>query len=235
MQRLAVQGAKIDARDVIAGKSKDLKENSEEEWSVIDLKDDKSLMNKENLNSKGKSSHGSALKQIKGAASVFGFVSSNKHEKSIFDSPPLHKQQSEGKTILMEESEPPKPAKESGGGSSKRKPFRTLFHKEQREGNGGGSEVEQRGGKSVKKQWGFDGLKKWKRNELDDDETAPLPLNQRSDSEAFLASSQSFTRAVGDGPDTKLIKKKLHSDGSPSDFFIDKVFFFILPLCFNLA
>lgn len=223
VQRLAVQGAKIDARDVIAGKSKDVKENSEEEWSVIDLKDDKSLMNKENLNSKGKSSHGSALKQIKGAASVFGFVSSNKHEKSIFDSPPLHKQQSEGKTILMEESEPPKPAKESGGGSSKRKPFRTLFHKEHREGNGGGSEVEQRGGKSVKKQWGFDGLKNWKRNELDDDETAPLPLNQRSDSEAFSASSQSFARAVGDGPDTKLIKKKLHSDGSPSDFFIDKV------------
>lgn len=117
---------------MIAGKSKDLKENSEEEWSVIDLKDDKSLMNKENLNSKGKSSHGSALKHINGAASVSGFVSSNKHEKSIFDSPPLHKQQTEGKTILTEESVPPKPAKESGGGSSKRKPFKALFHKEQR-------------------------------------------------------------------------------------------------------
>lgn len=64
-------------------------------------------------------------------------------------------------------------------------------------------------------------MKKWKRNELDDDDTDPLPLNQRSDSEAFSASSQSFARAVGDGPDTKLIKKKLlHSDGSPSDFFI---------------
>ncbi|WJX95954.1 hypothetical protein P8452_77216 [Trifolium repens] len=230
LQRLAVQGAQIEARDVIAGKSKDIKENSEEEWSVIDLKDDKSLMNKENLNSKGKSNHGSTLKQIKGAASVFGFVSSNKHEKSIFDSPSLNskgKQQGEGVSILMEESGPPEPGKESGGGGGsekwKRKPFRTLFHKEQREGNGG-SEVEQRGGKSVKKQWGFDGFKKWKRNENEfDDETAPLPLNQRSDSEAFSASSQSFARTVGDGPDTKLIKKKLHSDGSPSDFFIDKV------------
>ncbi|CAJ2634588.1 unnamed protein product [Trifolium pratense] len=230
LQRLAVQGAQIEARDIIAGKSKDLKENSEEEWSVIDLKDDKSMMNKENLNSKGKSNHGSTLKQIKGAASVFGFVSSNKHEKSIFDSPSLNskaKQQGEGVSILMEESGPPEPGKESGGGGgsekSKRKPFRTLFHKEQREGNGG-SEVEQRGGKSVKKQWGFDGFKKWKRNENElDDETAPLPLNQRSDSEAFSASSQSFARTVGDGPDTKLIKKKLHSDGSPSDFFIDKV------------
>ncbi|WJX90430.1 hypothetical protein P8452_72330 [Trifolium repens] len=229
LQRLAVQGAQIEARDVIAGKSKDIKENSEEEWSVIDLKDDKSLMNKENLNSKGKSNHGSTLKQIKGAASVFGFVSSNKHEKSIFDSPSLNSKgkQGEGVSILMEESGLPEPGKESGGGGgsekSKRKPFRTLFHKEQREGNGG-SEVEQRGGKSAKKQWGFDGFKKWKRNENElDDETAPLPLNQRSDSDAFSASSQSFARTVGDEPDTKLIKKKLHYDGSPSDFFIDKV------------
>lgn len=99
---------------------------------MIDLKDDKSLMNKVNLNSKGKLSHGSALKHVNGAASISRFVSSNKHEKSIFDSPPLHTQQSEGKTILMEESEPPEPAKESGGGSSKRKPFKALFHKEQR-------------------------------------------------------------------------------------------------------
>ncbi|CAL5198728.1 unnamed protein product [Lathyrus oleraceus] len=212
LQRLAVQGVQIQAKDVIAGKSKDVKENSEEEWSVIDLKDDKSLTNKENLNSKGKSNHGSALKQIKG--SVLGFVSSNKHEKSIFDSPSL-KQQNEGVSILMEESGPPEPGSEK----SKRKPFRTLFHREQREG----SEVEQRGGKPVKKQWGFDGFKKGKKIELDDDETAPLPLNQRSDSEAFSASSQSFARGVGDGPDTKLIKKKLHSDGAPSDFFIDKV------------
>ncbi|XP_058759630.1 uncharacterized protein LOC131632929 [Vicia villosa] len=213
LQRLAVQGVQIQAKDVIAGKSKDVKENSEEEWSVIDLKDDKSLMNKENLNSKGKSNHGLGLKQIKG--SVLGFVSSNKHEKSIFDSPSLNskgKQENEGVSILMEESGPPEPGKESGGGGGgseklKRKPFRTLFHREQREG-------------LVKKQWGFDGFKKGKKNELDDDETAPLPLNQRSDSEAFSASSQSFAR---DGPDTKLIKKKLHSDGSPSDFFIDKV------------
>lgn len=233
VQRLAVQGAKIEASDIIASKSKDSKENSEEEWSVIDLKDDK---NKENLNSKTRSNQGSALKQIKGAASVFGFVSSNnKHdknwsEKSIFDSPSLHskgKQQSEAGSILMEETGPPEPQKQSSAGSEKlkRKPFRTLFHKEQREGHGG-SEMEQKGGKSVKKQWGFDGFKKWKRSELDDDdETAPLPLNQRSDSEAFA-------RAVGEGPDTKLIKKKLHSDGSPSDFFIDKVYFLILSLCF---
>ncbi|KAE9602335.1 hypothetical protein Lal_00049455 [Lupinus albus] len=213
LQRLAVQGAQIEARDVIMARTKDSKENSEEEWSVIDLKDEKCLVNKESSNSN---------KYIKGAASVFGFVSSHKHgmEKNIFDSTSLSKtneQQSEGSSILMEESGPPQPLKESSGQDKlKRKPFRSLFHKEQTECNGGGdggSEAEQRACKSVKRQWGFEGFKKWKRNDSDDEIA----------NEAYSASSQSFARAPGEGPDTKLIKKKLHSDGSPSDFFIDKV------------
>ncbi|XP_057416642.1 uncharacterized protein LOC130711161 [Lotus japonicus] len=250
LQRLAVQGAQIEAKDVIVGvRAVRPREISEEEWSVIDLKDDKGLkMNKENLNCKGKSNQGSGLKQIKGAASVFGFVSPHKPgkngvEKSAFESPSLQLRQSsenpfwnaepngnksEGTTILMEESGPPEAVKETGGSEKlKRKPFRTLFHREQREGVGGGSggggpEPEQRAGKPVKKQWGFDGFKRWKRNEADD-ETAPLPLNERSDSGGHSASSQSLARVHGEGPDTKLLKKKLHSDGSPSDFFIDKV------------
>ncbi|RDX91752.1 hypothetical protein CR513_26212, partial [Mucuna pruriens] len=229
LQRLAAQGAEIEARDVIVARPKDSKENSEEEWSVIDLKDERCLANKENSSSaKSRSNQGSAMKQIKGAASVFGFVKAGKNgtEKSIFDSPSLSaknelkegkQSEGEGGSILMEESGPPEPVKEkekesSGLDKLKRKPFRTLFHKEQREG----LEQDQRSGKSVKKQWGFDGFKKWKRNESED-ETAPLPLNH---SEAYSAS---FSRALGEGPDTKLIKKKLHSDGSPSDFFIDKV------------
>lgn len=229
LQRLAAQGAQIEARDVIVARPKDSKENSEEEWSVIDLKDEKGSLNKENLSAtKGRSNHGSTIKQIKGAASVFGFGKTGKNgtEKSIFDSPSLSaknemrenpfwdsNQSKEGKqsggSILMEESVPPEPVKES---QLKRKPFRNLFHKEQREG----LEQDQRSGKSVKKQWGFDGFKKWKRNESED-KTAPMPLN---DSEAHSAS---FAKSLGEGPDTKLMKKKLHSDGSPSDFFIDKV------------
>ncbi|KAK7388555.1 hypothetical protein VNO78_23374 [Psophocarpus tetragonolobus] len=236
LQRLAAQGAQIEARDVIVARPKDSKENSEEEWSVIDLKDEKCLNNENSSSTKSRSNHGSAMKQIKGAASVFGFGKAGKNgtEKSIFDSPSLSakiesrenqnpfwdaqtKGKSEGGSILMEESGPPEPVKESGGlEKSKRKPFRSLFHKEH---EGGGSEVDQRSGKSGKKQWGFEGFKKWKRNETED-ETAPLPLHERSDSEAY---SPSFAKALGEGPDTKLIKKKLHSDGSPSDFFIDKV------------
>ncbi|KAJ7957730.1 Uveal autoantigen with coiled-coil domains and ankyrin repeats isoform 1 [Quillaja saponaria] len=270
LQRLAVQGAEIETGDVIVAGMKDLKVNSEDEWSVIDLKDDKCLLTKDNSNSKNITKHGSAMKQIKGASSVFSFVSSykpgkNKVEKSIFDSPSVHMQltepkfscpasdenelgffrenpfwdshlkekQSETRTILMTESlPPPESIKESGGPDKadklKRKPFRTLFQREQRDRLHGGSvnrspESEEIAGKSAKKQWGFDRCRKWKKNNSEDDETAPLPLNDRSDSEAYLGSTQLVSKAIGEGPDTKLIKRKLHSDGSPSDFFIDKV------------
>ncbi|KAB1227033.1 hypothetical protein CJ030_MR1G014945 [Morella rubra] len=257
LQRLAVQGAEIEARDVIVAGRTDPKDNSEEEWSVIDLKDEQSLLNKENSNSKNKSKHGSAVKQIKGAASVFGFYKSGKRkeEKSVFDlateqlgsseskfcSPPSSKnemwhskenpfwdshlkhKESETRSIVKPESLP----LETG----KRKPFRTLFQREQREGSGdggggagdhNGANSEERTVKSAKKQWGFEGFRKWKKSDSDD-ETAPLPLHERSDSEAYSNSSRLVASPIGEGPDTKLIKMKLHSNGSPSDFFIDKV------------
>ncbi|KAL9326133.1 hypothetical protein ACSQ67_006778 [Phaseolus vulgaris] len=235
LQRLAAQGAQIEARDVIVAKTKESKEKSEEEWSVIDLKDEKGSVNKENSGCKSRSSQGSSMKQIKGAASVFGFGKGGKNgtEKSIFDSPYLSAKnenpfwdaqpkgaQSEGGSILMEGSEPPEAVKESSGLEKlKRKPFRALFHKEQRERDGGGAEQDQRSGKSAKKQWGFEGFKKWKRNESED-ETSSLSFGERSDNEVY---SGPFAKGIGEGPDTKLMKKKLHSDGSPSDFFIDKV------------
>ncbi|KAL6221348.1 hypothetical protein ACLB2K_009099 [Fragaria x ananassa] len=224
LQRLAVQGAEIEARDVIVSGApvKEAKENAEEEWSVIDLKDDKNLTNKEGSNSKSnKGKHGSAMKQIKGAASVLGFVSpykqgKNREERSIFDL--ANNSKLETSSILMQESLPP--VKESGSSDrTKRKPFRNLF---QKEGNGDENCVEkeqQTPSKSAKKKWGFDGLKKWKRNESED-ETTPLPLNERSDDEVHV---RLVASPMGEGPDTKLIKRKLLSDGSPSDFFIDKV------------
>ncbi|XP_031383756.1 uncharacterized protein LOC116197690 isoform X1 [Punica granatum] len=233
LQRLAVQGAEIEARDVIVGPGKDMKQEtsnnpSDEEWSVIDLKDENCLINKENSShSKNKSK---VKQHIKGAASAFGFgtlshkAAKGKHEKSIFDTLPqntnlanefgqfpenpfwdshLRKQESETKSILMSASSPtppPQPLQESA--NPKRKPFRALFT---------GNDSEEKAKKSGKKHWG--GLK-WKRNDSDD-ETAPLSLNERSCNEGYSC--------LGEGPDTKLIKRKLHSDGSPSDFFIDKV------------
>lgn len=244
LQRLAVQGAEIEARDVIVAGPKDLRQNPEEEWSVIDLKDEKSFAGKENLSSKSRSKPHSTIKQIKGAASAFGFGSSHKQtkhreEKSIFEieaklsSPGIfNNRESETKSILMQESVPNESTKECGSiDKGKRKPFRTLFQREQRETQGGSSygggenfhNSEENVSKSAKKQWGFDGFKKWKKNDSDD-ETAPLPLNnERSDSESYLGSCHLVDTPIGEGPDTKLIKRKLHSNGSPSDFFIDKV------------
>ncbi|KAF3453029.1 hypothetical protein FNV43_RR03462 [Rhamnella rubrinervis] len=261
LQRLAVQGVEIEARDVIvAGPQKDPTEDTEDEWSVIDLKDEQCLLSKEKSNSKNKSKRSSAVKQIKGAASVLSFVSPYKpgkirEEKSIFDmaesafpsstSSTKHEvgnlgedplwnihlkgKESETRSILMPESMPLEPVKEtSGTKKAKRKPFRTLFQREDREGHGGGGDqvhgknCEETAIKSAKKQWGFDAFKKWNKGDSED-ETAPLPLNERSDSEAYSWPSQLVASPLGEGPDTKLIKKKLHKDGSPSDFFIDKV------------
>eukprot|EP00257_Ricinus_communis_P023036 XP_015582917.1 uncharacterized protein LOC8275705 isoform X2 [Ricinus communis] len=257
LQRLAFQGAEIEPRDVIVAGPKDLKENPEEEWSVIDLKDEKCLVTKENFPSKNRPKPNSAIKQIKGAATIFGFGSSHKQArhregKSIFEieakfsstnndtENPLwdsdsRNKASESKSILMQGSLPNESTKESGStDNTKRKPFKALFLKEQREAHGGSGDTGGGGGenclnsgekisKSAKKQWGFEGFKKWKKNDSDD-ETAPLPLNnERSDSDSYLGPSRLVYSPIGEGPDTKLIKRKLHSNGSPSDFFIDKV------------
>ncbi|KAF9586820.1 hypothetical protein IFM89_039958 [Coptis chinensis] len=79
LQRLAVQGAEIEARDVIVAGQ--IAENSEEEWSNIDFKDEECLMDKENLESNKKSKHRSPMKRIKGAASMINFVSPHKSSK----------------------------------------------------------------------------------------------------------------------------------------------------------
>ncbi|KAH9654598.1 hypothetical protein KPL70_027790 [Citrus sinensis] len=253
LQRLAVQGAEIEARDVIVAIPEDTKENAEEEWSVIDLKDEKLQVNnnKENVHSRNKlKNNKSAMKQIKEAASVFSFASSHKkhrEEKSIFtidqsqfsvcntndimcsrENPfwnsHLKENESETRSILMQESLTNEASvKGSGGvGKAKRKPFRTLFHSEGHHGGENGPDLEEKGSKSAKKQWGFEGFKKWKRNDSED-ETAPLPINERSDSEVYSGSCNLVSSPVGEGPNTREIKKKLHSNGSPSDFFIDKV------------
>lgn len=251
LQRLAVQGAEIEAKHVVVGSKK---EGTDDEWSVIDLKDEKSYLGKEISSSKQKQN--SAIKQIKGgAASVFGFAASNKNGKikeergilsenckqdskyernelgvsteNPFWNTHLKEKDSETKSILMVESlpsEPMKVKKQSGGDKSRKKPFKGLFLREQNEGQSDDhqrAEPESEGKtKSGKKQWGFDGFKKWKKNDCED-ETAPLSLDEKSDGGTYLG--QLVAEPVGEGPDTKQIKRKLHPNGAPSDFFVDKV------------
>ncbi|KAH1148037.1 hypothetical protein GYH30_042944 [Glycine max] len=227
--RLAVQGGEIEGRDVIIAGSKDTKQDSEEEWSEIDLKDEQCLVNKENSNSK-KTSKQARKQVVKGATSVFGFGSSykpskNSTERSIFNSPSLHKHSAQSKMSspsIYAQSEL-RHSKENnpfwdGPEKMKRKPFRALFHrdKNKKEGNGGGDGLEA-AEKSANKQWGFDGLRKWKKSDTDDD-TVPLSLNERSDSVAYLPSYQlSSTIPYGE----LSMKNKLHSGLSPSDFSMD--------------
>ncbi|KAK4257488.1 hypothetical protein QN277_007068 [Acacia crassicarpa] len=225
MERLSVQGAEVEGSDVIFGGSKGEKEKiSEREWPIIELKDEQCLIKKENSDSKNRS-------KIKGGvASCFSFGSSHKTRKnriggkSIFDSPSLHLNSAPPKFSYSVFKNEPGYSKENPfwNGESKshrsvdkpkRKPFRILFRREH-----SGQETEERTERSAKKQ----GFKKWKNNDSDD-ETAPLPLNERSDSEFHLVSSQVVTRLSGEETDN-IMKKTLYSDASsPSDIFIDKV------------
>ncbi|CAN4103621.1 unnamed protein product [Withania somnifera] len=227
LQRLAVQGAEIEAKHVIVGSKKE--ESTGDEWSVIDLKDEKSYLGKVNSisSSKDMQKQTSALKQqIKGAASVFSFASSKK-ERSILNSVSencslsetnelgvstenpfwnshVREKESETKSILMVESCPNEPMKVK----KQKKPFKGLF----------GVDDQHRG--ETESEWGFDGFKKWKKN-ASEDETAPLSLDEKSDGGTYLG--QLVAEPVGEGPDTKQIKRKLHPNGAPSDFFVDKV------------
>ncbi|CAI0542593.1 unnamed protein product [Linum tenue] len=232
MQRMAVQGAEIEARDVVVGgKQSEVDENRDEEWSVIDLRDEKRESTPQSKR-KSKEQSSPALKQIKGAgSSLFGFNKQSNRRQSIFEieakrpscgqhnnnsgemyeSPIVNGgnsvKGSETKSILMQASgkTAASPRKENGSGEKvKRKPFRTLFDKEQ-------SSVKS----AKKKQW-------WKRNDSED-ETAPLPLNIGRAGDCEDDYGNLVTSPIGEGPDTKQIKRKLHSDGTPSDFFIDKV------------
>ncbi|KAK9130527.1 hypothetical protein Sjap_011014 [Stephania japonica] len=270
LQRLAVQGAEIEVRDVIVAKrvgENSGEEEEEEQWSEINFKDEECLMSKESLKLKNQTKNKSPMKRIKGAASVIGFMSpyktgsTSKERKSTseqktaeplrpldanipgninvsasFNENPFwvataNEKQSEEQSILMSASSPPRPfkaGKEKGSTEKvKKKGFSGLFLREQKEENGGHHinpdlEEPKTATKSSKKQWGFDGFKRLNQSDRED-ETAPLPLGERSDERNTSSTCHLVNSPIGEGPDTRLIKKKIHSDGSASDFFIDKV------------
>ncbi|KAH9608071.1 hypothetical protein KSS87_016512 [Heliosperma pusillum] len=210
LQRLAVQGAELEATDVIVGVAKDNceeKAEEEEEWSTIDLRDEKSLMNSNSKN-KSKKRTSAAIKHIKDKASNLGFGSfekagKNRGQKSIFDNAGLF-----GKESLHSDEE------NLYLGENKKENVRDIHSAVEIESLGKicegfeGKDEGKKAGKSKErnpksgwKQWGFDGLKKWKRTSLQD-ETITLPLGEKS-------------RDCGDD--------KVLSDVPPSTFIIDKV------------
>lgn len=212
MQRLAVQGAEIKETDItVCGAQKKI---SNEEWSAVDLKDDKCLRPTSKLK------EGSASKKSKGASSVLAFVSPGKYGKlkedkdgsdsdrkytkskdqnasvvrnelmcsteNPFWNAGLSEREKESKAIFLMES---LPETEISSEKGKRKP--ALDSKENV--------------KPMKKTWGFDGFKKWKKANVEDEKT-PLSLTEKSDA-----------GSVGKEPETKKSKKK------SSDVVLDKV------------
>lgn len=232
MQRLAVQGEEIGETDVI------IKKISNEE---------KCLVNSESLMSNIKTREGSIPKKIKGASSVFSFVSPDKYGKlkedkdtsdsvnentrpkdrvasnmllSSTENPfwvgNLNEKESESKSVFMMESLPEVAEKRSGSKKGERKPFGALFQKEGQDGDNDPPLDNKEKGKSMKKAWGFDGFKKWKKNKSED-ETAPLSLTEKSDDASY----------VGEQTETNKIKKKLQSNVSPAGLFLDEVQHFL--------
>ncbi|XP_057767897.1 uncharacterized protein LOC130988140 [Salvia miltiorrhiza] len=234
LQRLAVQGAEIKETDVTVGGAQKLISN--EEWSVIDLKEEKCLVKSESLRLTNKLKESSASKKTKGASSVLAFVSPNKYgklkedkdesgsdrknmrpkalnvgnevlrstENPFWNAAGLNEKENESKPVFVMESLP-ESEKQIGSEKGKRKPFSAIFQREPKEGNDDPALDSKENGKLVKKTWGFDGFKKWKKGNVEDERT-PLSLTEKSDD----------TKE----PETKKMKNKLH----PNDVILDEAF-----------
>ncbi|XP_008788782.2 uncharacterized protein LOC103706461 [Phoenix dactylifera] len=224
LQRLAVQGAEIDCRDVIVGAPA----VSSEEWSVIELRD------REPTTTTEKSKHKTPMKSfISNVATPYkswrGKGKENSRNPNInamdpskvsMENPFWEKNKNGNNcSILMPESSPPAPVKSE---PAKRKPFHALFQRQQRDENenkeASTPKPEEKLPKSSKKQWGFDGFKKWKRSDSEDESATPyLPPGERSDDASPIPRAL-VASPIGEGPDTKRMKKAMHSD-----FLVDKV------------
>lgn len=125
-------------------------------------------------------------------------------------------------SILMPEGSPLRPVKTDKGW--RKTAFQDLFRREKRDEDENRDPLmaepeEQKPVKPAKKQWGL----RWKRGGNEDKSTTPaLPPGDRSDDASSVACAV-VPSPIGEGPDTKSIKKKMHSDGSASGFIIDKV------------
>ncbi|XP_020680430.1 uncharacterized protein LOC110098062 [Dendrobium catenatum] len=209
LQRLAAQGIEIDCRDVIVGAPPLLK-NTEEEWSDIDLNDQEPPEASEKVKEK---THWNL--PWRGKVKKEGSNTKKKKDGN-----------GESCSILMPQSTPL--ISSTKYENNKRKPFQALFQKEKQdeesESKNLAQDCNERGVKATKKPWGFDGLKKWKRSSCEDDSMKPyLSPGERSDDATLSNKYKLVSSPIGEGPDTKRIKKQIHSDGSSSDFFIDKV------------
>ncbi|KAL8265429.1 hypothetical protein R6Q59_023559 [Mikania micrantha] len=141
----------------------------------------------------------STIKQVKDAASVFSLSSSSSHkngkDKSVSDMGPQN--------LAISQENPFWNCKLKEKDDEKR----TILMPES-------VEIEESTKKSKRTPFkGLDGFMKWKKNDDLEKDTVPLSLND-SVNETYAG--------FREGTDAK-IKRKLHANGSSSDFFVDKV------------
>ncbi|KAH9297202.1 hypothetical protein KI387_028884 [Taxus chinensis] len=83
------------------------------------------------------------------------------------------------------------------------------------------SVIDEQQRKLAKRSWGLDFFKTSKKNKSEEEmDYLPRPAEN---SEEALSPSKLVLKPIGQGPNTKKIKRKIHSDGAATDFFIDKV------------
>ncbi|KAK6131863.1 hypothetical protein DH2020_034386 [Rehmannia glutinosa] len=190
------------------------------------------MVNSQSFMSNNKLNECSTIKNIKGNSSVSDFVSPDKHGKlkedkdtsdsgnngirpidrnirttnfsgnelvcsteNPFWNHRLNERESETKSILMMESLPETPV---------------MAHKQ--------SDNEKGKKETCEKLWGFDGFKKWKKNDSEN-ETAPLSLSEKSDDASYTG--RIVANPIEEGPETK--KNRLPQNGSQPDYSVNEI------------
>ncbi|KAG0494011.1 hypothetical protein HPP92_005005 [Vanilla planifolia] len=205
LQRLAAQGVEINSRDVIVGTP--LMNQSEEEWTDIDLNDQEP----QKVVEKGK---------VKTPLKFFWIGKANKEGSN----PKEKDGNKENSRRLMPQTSSLFPA--TNPERAKRKPFSSLLQKAQQdqqdENWNPAQDDDAREEKSLKKQWGFERFKKWKRSSCEDESTKLyLPQGERSDTVIMKHCSLEGS-LIGEEADTKKTQKMIHSNEFSSNFYINQ-------------
>ncbi|GER37082.1 ethylene-dependent gravitropism-deficient andyellow-green-like 2 [Striga asiatica] len=213
LQRLAVQGAKIRESDVIIETHNRI---PNEEWSVLYLKENKQCsVNPDRLMLENKPKEGPGTSHVKKESTVSKLLSSK--ENPFWDCD-LSENESETKSILMKET-----LGKSSNEKARRKPFSGLFKRNERNP---AVEEKEKSKLVMKSNWGFDGLKKWMKNESED-ESAPLSCNEKSDDSGYNnGGTEPKNTVVGEKrPESKKTTKEkllVHENGSETNFNEEK-------------
>ncbi|CAA0813464.1 Unknown protein [Striga hermonthica] len=224
LQRLAVQGAKIRESDVIVGAHNGI---PNEEWSALYLQEKKKQcsVNPDRLMLENKPKEVSTC--VPPVISTTRFSGKNEllsSKENPFWDCDLGENESETKSILMMETLPEVPVtSEKQNEKARRKPFSGLFKRNERNP---AVEEKEKSKLVMKSNWGFDGLKKWMKNESEDEST-PLSRTEKSDNAGYNngGTEPKINPVVGERAESKKTTKEkllVHQNGSETNLNEEK-------------